>query len=48
LGLPANSAARVEVGLGQLVTPAARTEMPPKADKIVQYAWHLGSPYYEF
>jgi PKD domain len=46
--LTADGATRVEVGLGQPVTLAARMEMPPKAGKIVQYAWYLGSPDYKF
>jgi hypothetical protein len=46
--LTANGAARVEVGLRQPVTLAARLEMPPRAGKIVQYAWYLGAPDHVF
>lgn len=48
VALTANGAARVEVGLRQPVTLAARTEMPPQAGKIVQYAWYLGAPDHSF
>ena len=48
VALTANGAARVEVGLRQPVTLAARTEMPPQAGKIVQYAWYLGAPDHTF
>jgi hypothetical protein len=46
--LTANGAARVEVGVRQTVTLAARLEMPPRAGKIVQYAWYLGAPDHAF
>lgn len=46
--LTANGAARVEVGLRQPVTLAAKLEMPPHAGKIVQYAWYLGAPDHAF
>ena len=46
--LTANGVARVEVGVRQPVTLAARLEMPPQAGKIVQYAWYLGAPDFRF
>jgi hypothetical protein len=46
--LTANGSKRVEVGLRQPVTLAARLEMPPQAGKIVQYEWYLGAPGYGY
>ena len=46
--LTANGATRAQVGVNQRVTLAAKIEMPPRAGKIVQYAWYLGTPDLKF